>query len=112
MRKTFPPFGNEFLPPSKTISLTGFPIIYPFKYKDICNYDHLFIMSNGLMLDDIIMNIIRNKKLERHNEEDDLFLQKLKTTTFICTGGHFKSFTGEKENMSVYMFHVYISILK
>ena len=25
-RKTFPTFGNEFLPPSRTISLTGYPI--------------------------------------------------------------------------------------
>ena len=29
--KTFPTFGNEFLPPPKTISLTGYPIIYPLK---------------------------------------------------------------------------------
>ena len=67
-RTTFPPFGNEFLPPSKTISLTGFPIIYPFKYKDICNYDPRCLMSSGLMFNEIIMNILRNKKLECHEE--------------------------------------------
>ena len=28
-KNTLPQFGNEFLPPSKTISLTCYPIIYP-----------------------------------------------------------------------------------
>ena len=27
--KTFPPFGNELLPPSKNIYLTSCPIMYP-----------------------------------------------------------------------------------
>ena len=72
-RKTFLPFGNEFLPPSKTISLTGCPIIYPLKQKDLCDCDPIFIMSNGFMFDDVIMNIISNNILERHNKEDGFF---------------------------------------
>ena len=63
MRKKFPPFGNEFLPPSKTISLTGCPIIYPLKHKYLCDYYPRCIMLSGLMFNDIIVNIIRNKKL-------------------------------------------------
>ena len=64
---TSPPFGNEFLPPPKNISLTYCPIMYPSKQKYICNYYPICIMSSGLMFDDIIMNIISNKKLARHN---------------------------------------------
>ena len=33
--KTFPPFGNELLPPSKYISLKSFPIMYPLKQNNI-----------------------------------------------------------------------------
>ena len=58
--KTFPPFGNEFLPPSKNISLTDCHIMYPMKQKDICDYDPICIMSTGLLSDEIIMDIIRN----------------------------------------------------
>ena len=32
--KTFPPLGNEFLPPSKNITLKNDHIIYPTKQKD------------------------------------------------------------------------------
>ena len=38
-KKTFPPFCNELLPPSKNISLTGCPILYLLKQKDLCDYD-------------------------------------------------------------------------
>ena len=43
-RKTLPPFGNELLPPSKSISLTGCPIIYPLNHKDLCDYHPICIM--------------------------------------------------------------------
>ena len=64
--KTFLSFGNEFLPPSRNISLTECHIIYPLKQKHLCDYDPRCIMSSGLMFDDIIMDIIRNKKLSHH----------------------------------------------
>ena len=98
-RKTFPPFGNEFLPPSKTISLTCWPIIYPLKQKDLCDYYPSCIISSGFMFDHIIMNIMRIKKLERHNEEAGFFNKDWKQK-IICTGGHFKTFT-EKWNTRV-----------
>ena len=72
--KKFLPFGNAFLPPSETISLKGFPILYPLKQENICYCYPWFIISSGLMFDDIIVNIIWNKKLEYRNEEDDCFL--------------------------------------
>ena len=59
--KTFPPLGNEFLPPSKNITLTNDHIIYPMKQKDISDYDPRCIMSSGLMLDDIIIGTIKRK---------------------------------------------------
>ena len=51
--------------------------MYPLKQKDICEYDPSCKISSGLMFDDIIMDIIRNKKLACHNEENDF----LKTHT-------------------------------
>ena len=68
--KTFPPFGNGLLPPSKNKFPEIFPYYDPLKQKDLCDYDPRCIMSSGVMFDDIIMNIIRNKKLARHNEEN------------------------------------------
>ena len=62
-RKTFPPFGNELLPPPKNISLTGFPILYPLKHKDILYYYPICLMSIGFMFDNIIMNIPRKNIL-------------------------------------------------
>ena len=66
--KSFSPFGNQLLPPSKT-SLTAFPIMYPLRQKDICYCDPRCIISSSLMFGDIIMYIIRNNKLAHHIEE-------------------------------------------
>ena len=57
-------------------------------------------MSISLVFDEIIMNIIRNKKLAFHNYENDCLFTQTKKTSFICTGGHFKTFTG-KRNLRV-----------
>ena len=77
--KIFSPFGNEFLPPSRNITFKCFPIIYPLKHKYLCDYNTRCLMPSGFMLDDIIINTLRNKKLECHDEEDDCFLQILIT---------------------------------
>ena len=74
--------------------------MYPLKQKILCDYDPRCIMSSGLMFDDIIMNIIRNKKLELQKEGYYCFLQILKTTSFICTASHFNNFL-EKGNARV-----------
>ena len=66
--KTFPPLGNEFLPPSENITLTNYHIMYPMKQKDICDYDPRCIMSSGLMFDEIIMDIIRNNEFPHPTE--------------------------------------------
>ena len=100
-RNIFPPFGNEFLPPSRNITLKGRPIIYPSRHKDLYNYNLRCLMSSGLMFNDTIMNILKNKKLECYDEEDDFFYKILRTKEFIYTGDHFMTFTGRKEYTSV-----------
>ena len=45
--------------------------MYPMKQKDLCDHDPRCIMSSGLMFDDIIIDIIRNKKLAHPTEEND-----------------------------------------
>ena len=67
----FPPFGNELLSPSKYIILKGNPINYPLKKKDIYDYNPRCFVSSGLMFDEIIMKMIRNKALEYHKEGFD-----------------------------------------
>ena len=67
--KTFPPFRNEFLPPSKNITLKDYHMMYPMKQKYLCDYDHICIMSSGLIFDYIIMVIIRNNKLAHPTEK-------------------------------------------
>ena len=95
-RNIFPPFGNELLPPSRDFTLKVCPIIYTLKKKHLCDYNPRFIMSSGLMSDEIIMNIIRSNKLECHDEEDDCFFTNIGKIAFICIGGDFKTFTGIK----------------
>ena len=43
-------------------------------------------MSSGLMLYDIILNILSNNKLEFHNKEDDLFLKDLEQQNLYVKG--------------------------
>ena len=69
--KKFPPLVNEFLPPSKNITLTNYNIMYPMKQKNICDYDPRCIMSSGLMFDDIIMDIIKNNEFPHPTEGND-----------------------------------------
>ena len=53
-------------------------------------------MSRGLLFNEIIKNILRDKKLECRNKEDDHFSQILKTTTFTWAWGHFHNLTEER----------------
>ena len=62
-RNIFPPFGNELLTPSVIVSLKGLPILYILKHKDLYNYIPICIMSSGLMINNITVNKLRNKKL-------------------------------------------------
>ena len=56
------------------------------------------LMSIGLMFDDIIINMIRKKILEFHEEEVDFFTKV--DNRYICTRVHFKAFTGRKAHTS------------
>ena len=113
--KTFPPFGNEFLPPSKNISLTDCPIMHPMKHKDLCGYDIICIMSSGLMFDNIIMNIINNKKLARHNEENDFLFTNIENNIIYMYMGSLQDFywgKGTHESLDVLCPHFNVEIIK
>ena len=45
----------------KNVILKGHPILYPFKQKYTCDFNPRCLVSSGLMFDDIIMDMIRNK---------------------------------------------------
>ena len=68
------------------VTLKGHPIICPLKQKDLFDYNPRCLMSSGMMYNAIIMNMIRNKKLECHEEEVDFFLQILRIKTFMYRG--------------------------
>ena len=53
-------FDNYLLASSKQIKLCTRDYIFPIKQDDICDYNPLCFMSSGLMLDNIIMNLITN----------------------------------------------------
>ena len=76
--KTFPPLGNELLPPSKNITLKNDHIIYPMKQKDLFEYDPRCIMSSSLMFDDIIMGIISKNKYPHPTTETDCVFTQIK----------------------------------
>ena len=75
--KTFSSLENELLPSSKNITLKKDHIIYPVKQKDLCDYDPRFIMSSGLMFDDIIMGIIKNNEFPHPTEEKDFVFTQI-----------------------------------
>ena len=72
------------------------PVMYPLKQNDLCEYNHRFIMSISLVFDEIIMNIIRNKKLERHNEENDCLFTKIENSIIYMYRGSIQYFKLEK----------------
>ena len=57
------------------------------KQKDLRKYDPICIMSSGFMFDEIVIDIIRNKKLGLYNEENDcLFIQIEDNIICMCRG--------------------------
>ena len=99
--KIFTPLGNEFLPPSKNITLTNYHIMCPMKQKDLFYYDPRCIVSSGLMFYDIIMGIIRNNGFPQPTEEKGCLFTQIYNNVIYMYRGHFNIFTGEKELMSV-----------
>ena len=57
----FPTFSNYFFPSLKKSYFSSQQIIYPLKQVGICDYNPICLMSSGLMFDEIIINIFRNK---------------------------------------------------
>ena len=66
--------------------------MYPLKQKDICDYDLICIMSSGLMFDDIIMKIIRNKKLAHLSEENDCLFTHTENNIIYMYRGSLQDF--------------------
>ena len=85
-KKIFPPFRNELLSPSKNIMLKGHPILYPLKHTYVCDYNHRCLVSSGLMFYDIIINMIRNKVLECHEEEVGCFFTNIEKMIHLYRG--------------------------
>ena len=85
--KTLPPFGNELLTQSKNISMTSCHIMYPLKKNYLCDYVTRCIMSNRLILDETIMNIIPIKKLAHRNEENDSIFKNIESNIILIDRG-------------------------
>ena len=66
------------------------------KQKYLCDYYPRCIMSIGLMFDDIITNIIRNKKLARDNKEYDFIFTNTENNIIYMYRGSLQDFYWEK----------------
>ena len=66
-------------------------------------------MSSGLIFDEIIMNIFRNKLLEFHMEGVNRYFTKTDNEKkYMYRGGQLKTFTIRKALMKVLMLYVQI----
>ena len=73
-KHTCPMFNKILLASSKQIKLCPRNIIFPIKQEDICTYKPQCFMSNGLMLDDINMNLFTDfTKQTTDSVKKDLF---------------------------------------
>ena len=96
--KTFPPLGNEFLSPSKNTTLKNDHIIYPMKQKDLCEYDPRFIVSSGLMFDDIIMGTIRKNQFPHPAAETDFVFTQIDSNIIYMYRVSLQEFYRKKGN--------------
>ena len=95
--KTFLPLQNVFLPPSKKITLKNNHFIFPMKNKYICDYDTRYIMSSGLMFDDIIMDHIKIiQSSHNYTEEHDCVFTPIDTDMIYIYRGSLKDFYWKK----------------
>ena len=79
-------------PSSINIILNGQYILYPLKQKDKCDYNHRCLMSRGLISDDIIINISRNKSVNQQVEVVDSYLSKTENNKIYMYRGSTKYF--------------------
>ena len=108
----FPLFGNEFYLHLKILYWKVIQLfihlnkrIYVIIIMDVSLQVVLFLMTSWW-----IWSVTR--QWNSMWKELKVILQILRTTEFICTGGHFNNFTGIKALLKVLMLHVYISMLK
>ena len=94
--KTFPPLENEFLSPSKNITLKKDHIIYPMKNKYLCDYNPRCIMSSGLMFDDPIMGKIKSNELPHHHAETDCVFTQIVSNMIHMYRGSLRYFFWKK----------------
>ena len=78
--------------------MNGQQIIYPLKQKDICDYNPRCLMSSGLMLDDIKMNLCRNKAVRQYVEVVDGYLKKTENKKIYLYGRSLQYFYRKKDN--------------
>ena len=57
-RCMFPVFDNELSSSLNSIKIIDKDVVFPIKYDDMCYYNPQCSMSVGLILDDIIMNLL------------------------------------------------------
>ena len=71
-------------------------------------------MSSGLMFDDIIINMIRNKALEYHKEGVDSFFTNIENKRIYMYRGSLQEFYRNKvthENINVPCVHFNVEII-
>ena len=73
--------------------------MYPIKQKDLCDYDHRFIMSSGFIFDEIIMDIIRNNELPHPTEENDCLFTHIEKKHHLYVHGVTSIFLLGKRNL-------------
>ena len=91
------------------------PILYPSKQKYISNYYPRCLISSGLMFDEIIMNMIRDKALELHLEGVDSYFTKVDNNIIYMYRGYLHDFywnKGTHESLDVACLHFNVEIIK
>ena len=66
------------------------------KQKDLCDYDPRFIMSSGLMFDDIIMGTIKKNEFPHPTAKTDCDFTQIDSNIIYMYKGLLQFFTGRK----------------
>ena len=97
----------------KKIILKGHPFIYPFKQKDICDYNPICIMSSDLWRHNIF--IFRSKVLECHVADVDSYLTSIENNQIYLYMGSLKYFyckRGTHESLDFSCPYLNVEIIK
>ena len=86
-KHTCPIFDNDFLASSNQIKLCTTEYIFPIQQDDICDYNPLCLMSSGMMLEDIIMNIFSQSTKKSTTAHQKLLFSRFKDDAIqLCKG--------------------------